>query len=437
MRERLSRSALERRVKRWLLREPFEVFLQVTPGLEATLLRELEELGLAGPGASVAEPGGVLLPLGLEGLMRTNLELRTVGRVLLRIASGIPAATPEMLFDQSRRLPWEVHLGFHENFALRMSSRQSKLQAGDHLAKTVAAAIGRRIRELGLTARLTPDAPITFHVRLQGDRCTFSLDTSGEHLHRRSVRTHVHTAPLRETLAAATVLEGLSAMSGRPDLVVDPFCGSGTLLLEAVDAIAGLPPGRRRRFALEQAAWYRPGRWREVRRRAGLDLSDGDPSGRGTGALGEADDAAVTRSPHPEVLLAEASESGSSPRFLGVDLDAGALHAARANLAHPDYAAVELRQGDSLTFDLDALGARRGLLVANLPYGVRLGERKAADHVTSSFLDRLAAGRTRWRVALLCADRRLVESRLYDPRTLETRNGGLRVWLVTGAIGQG
>ncbi|MEX2543477.1 MAG: hypothetical protein WD314_16855 [Trueperaceae bacterium] len=422
----MSSSALERRVKRWLLQAPFDVFVQVTPGLEGVLLGELADLGLAGSGGgATAERGGEALALDLDGVMRVNLELRTAGRVMLRLGS-FPAATPEMLVGRARKLPWEVHLGFYESYALRMSSRRSKLQGGGYLAKTVGAAIGRRMGEVGLAPRLADDAPLAFHVRLQDDRCTLSLDTSGEHLHRRNVRRHVHAAPLRETLAAAVVLEGLAGMEGRPDVVVDPFCGSGTLLLEAVDLLSGLPPGRRRSFAFEEAAWHRPGRWREVRRRAGLDVGDGGVSSGGDGAARVASGSAATGPRAPAAPL---------PAVLGLDSDGDALDASRLNLSHPEYRSVELRQRDSLSFDFDTLGASRGLIVANLPYGVRLGERQEADEIVSSFLRRLAGGRTRWRVALLSANPGVVETRLRHARTLATSNGGLRVWLTTGEIG--
>ena len=128
--------------------------------------------------------GGVSLPLEPAELMRANLTLRTASRMLLRLGT-FPAASPEMLYDRARKLPWEVHLGFATSYALRITARNSKLQAGDEVARTVASAVSRHMRELGLYPKPAEEAALEFHVRLLNDYCTISLDTSGELLHRR------------------------------------------------------------------------------------------------------------------------------------------------------------------------------------------------------------------------------------------------------------
>jgi len=404
-------------VKRWLLGGPFDCFVQVAPGLEEILAAELLALGLAtGPELLRTTRGGIELALDHEGVMRANLALRTAGRVLLRLGT-FPAAGREMLYDRARKLPWEAHLGFSPGYRLRLSSKNSKLQAGDEAESAVAGAISRRMRELGLYPKPDEAAPLEFHVRLLDDRCTISLNTSGEHLHRRGTRTHVGTAPLRETLAAAMALEGLATggheepLSGHDeplgghDVIVDPFCGSGTLLIEAADVLRGLPPGRARAFAFEQAAWFRPGGWRAVKR--------------------DAERQAVPL-------------EGRGPRLLGIDDDGSALAAAGDNLARSGHT-VELVHGDSTTFDYDALGARHGLVIGNLPYGVRLGDRREAAGLARRFLDRLAASDARWRVVVLVLDPEpVVRHEAFTVSSVRTTsNGGLPVSLVVGAVGDG
>lgn len=398
---RLSAAALERRVKRWLLAGPFDCYVQVAPGLEETLVGELLAGGLA-PGRAALQVGrgGVGLRLDHVGIMRANLELRTASRVLLRLGT-FPAATHEMLYDRARGVPWLTQLGFATGYALHVTSRGSRLQAGDAVATTVASAVSRELRPHGLYPKLTPGAPLTFHVHLVDDRCTVSLDTSGEHLYRRGVRRHVHAAPVRETLAAAMVLEGTARVGGAgPDVVVDPFCGSGALLIEAADVLQGLAPGRSRAFAFEHAAWFRPGAWREVRRRS------------------------------------EALARPLAARVLGLDVDGGALATARANLARLEHAAVELLEADSTRFDLAALGARNGLIVTNPPYGVRLGDERQASATSVAFLER-QAGSVAWTAVLLVADPAPVTPYLRDARITATRNGGLRVAMVSGLVGGG
>jgi putative N6-adenine-specific DNA methylase len=396
--ERLSERALERRVKRWLLTGPFDGFIQTAPGLEAILVEELRA-GSFGGEPSV-ERGGVSIALDHSDIMRANLTLRTAGRVLLRLAT-FPAATHEMLFDRAAKVPWEVHLGAAETYAIRVTSRASRLQAGDAVANTIARSIARRLRALGLRPTPRDDAPLPLHVRLIDDRCTLSLDTSGEHLHRRGVRRHVHDAPIRETLAAGVALDAYRAH----DTVVDPFCGSGTMLIEMADLAAGRPPGRGRAFAFEAAAWHRPGRWREVQRAA----------------------------------AAESVAAGPAPRLIGFDVDAHALAAARHNLAGDAYRHVELGLGDARELDLDRLGARRGLLIGNLPYGVRLGDRREAAALVGSFLGRVSRSSGSWDLAFLTAHPRSFteHERLQIDRVRVIESGGLRVSLVVGRTRRG
>lgn len=400
--ENLTPRALERRVKRWLLSAPFDCFVQVAPGLEQLLVEELTALGLAPTDGTVdVQRGGVSLPLDMDGIMTANLALRTASRVLLRLGT-FPASSAEMLHDQARRLPWEVHIGFAPGYALRMSARRSGLQAGAELAGAVTGAVARRMSALGLRPQPDPEAPLELHVRLDHDRCTLSLNTSGEHLYRRGIRTHVGAAPVRETVAAAVASLGLSP-AREPDVVVDPFCGSGALLIEAADLVTGLVPGRARAFAFEHAGWFRPGLWRAVRRQ----LSADEP-------------------PRPV-----------SMRFLGIDADQGAVEAARANIDGAGHAEARVHLGDSLDFDFGALGAGSGVILSNLPYGVRLGDTRQADALTRRFLSKLGSGTTRWRFALLVNDPARVTQ---HPDTaiegvLHTTNGGLGVAIVTGSIG--
>src|SRR5690606_36658682 len=139
------------------------------PGLEEVLVEELLDLGLAnGRDDLLTEHGGVSLALDHAGIMRANLCLRTASRVLLRLGS-FPAGTPEMLYDRARKLDWLVHLGFATGYRLRLSSRRSKLQAGDQVSNTVASAVGRHMRDHGLYPKPNAEAELEFHVRLLDD----------------------------------------------------------------------------------------------------------------------------------------------------------------------------------------------------------------------------------------------------------------------------
>ena len=383
----LTERALERRVKRWLASGPFECFIQAAPGLEDTLQRELTAAGFE-PGE--AAPGGVPVELDAAGIMYCNLALRSASRVLLRLGN-FPGGSREMLFDRARRLPWELILGLGGTYRLHLVSSASKLQAGDELAQVMTDAIHRHMRDLGVTAKHDDESPVEIHVRLLNDHATLSFNTSGEHLHRRGFRRYIGEAPLRETIAATVALQ---AWDGH-DLVVDPFCGAGTLLLELADYVTDQPPGRKRDFAFQQAAWFRPGLWREVQRQA------------------------------------EAPVTGPPPRILGFDLDEKALRAAGRNLEAAGHQDVTLETGDATKLDYGALPGERRLLIANLPYGKRLGTPAQAEKMHRAFIKRVAAGGT-WELALLTTQprtlRKLAGIEVISEQAISS--GGLRVTLV-------
>ncbi|MBX3143284.1 MAG: hypothetical protein KF813_05990 [Trueperaceae bacterium] len=400
----LTPRALERRVKRWLLGSPFDCFIQCPVGLEDVLAEELRDLDIGS--VDDREVGGVSARLTAVQIARANLELRTATRVLLRLGEFY-AGSSEALFDHVRHVPWEVQLGSKGEYRLNVTSRLSALQAGDGVMRTISLGIGRRLTELGGAASLAanedrPDVP-EFSFRFHNDRCYVSLNTSGEPLHRRGVRRHIGAAPLRESIAAAMVLTAYSGHS----VVLDPFCGSGTVLIEASDLINGRLPGRGRDFYLKHAPWFRPGMWNEALRRAET-----------------------------------ARRPAANAQLIGCDIDPSALRAAASNLASsPDYQGIELQRRDSSKIDLDAFlpsGApERGLLVSNLPYGVRIADRSGAAEVITAFLNRCETAAKPWDFVFLTQHPGLFRGRQRTRVTSETalNSGGLRVQMISGTIG--
>ena len=353
--EPLSDNALNRRVKRFLREAPHACFVQVTPGLEDVLRSEMVALGIE-PDAR-EDRGGVHAMMSVQQIMQANLWLRTASRVLLRVGNEFAAASKPMLFDHLRKLPWEVHIGRAGSYALRASARQSTMKSGGELEGVAHDAIRRRLETLGLHAQHDPKAPLEFHLRLNKDRAQVSLNTSGEHLHRRGERLHVGVAPIRETLAAAAALLALQAFEQRetgpkrPDVVVDPFCGSGTMLIEMHHVLTGRAPGLRRSFAFEHAAWHREAQWRRM---------------------------------HEAALAAVNPDPGA--RLYGFDIDPKAIEAAAWNVENAGVEGVELGVRDARELDLDGFGAEAGLALSNLPYGVRVGTENVSTALLKSLL---------------------------------------------------
>lgn len=390
--EPLTPRGLERRLKRHVLRETHDFLAVGAPGFEVVLLAEVEALPNVGEAQAVR--GGVAFRGPFETVYHANLRLATAHRVLWRVAEFLAQSYP-MLFNKAAALPWERFLGFAKTVRFSVSARSSRLHHAPHIAATLLSAAQHALTPLGLSVQENDEAALELHVRLFRDRCTLSLNTSGAHLHRRGYRTHIGDAPLRETLAAAVLKQ-----VGAPDfdLIVDPMCGSGTLLLEAARLLRRLPPGGERAFAFEHLPAFQPTLWARLRREA------------------------------------EAEQQPQTATLLGFDHDPEVLRAAQANAARAGVEdGVRLGVADALALPYAALRAEHAeaghaLFVCNPPYGKRLGTRQSRglyDGLSSAL-----AAAPGWTFAILTPDPGWV--RLPVAEKLEFQNGGLRVALLVG-----
>lgn len=379
---------------------PYECWAIAAPGLEQLVAGELRALGF---GDASASPGGVSFTGDAAGLARAQLELRVASRVLVRLATFRATAFHE-LERASRQVEWARIVRAGRAVRLRVTCRKSRLYHSDAVAERVGAAIVRAVPGVRVTGGkdreddTDADAPDAaddaqlFVVRIDHDRCTISADASGELLHRRGYRLAVARAPLRETLAAAMLL-GVPWDPRTP--LVDPMCGSGTIAIEAAMLARRIAPGLGRSFAAES--------WPETDARAFATARD----------------------------AARAAILPSAPAPIhGSDRDAGAIEAARANAARAGVTA-------DIAFAVSALSAIAppvgpGLLIANPPYGVRVGESAPLRDLFAR-LGQVARERCPgWQVALLSADPALdAQTKLRFTERLRTSNGGIPVRLVT------
>jgi len=380
-----------------------EIFAVSAPGVKPYTLGELKGLGLVnregGPkkdSERFEEPGGVTFYGDLGDIYRANLHLRTASRVLVRLGSFRATAFSE-LRKKAGRLPWEKYMLPGQALALRVTCHKSRLYHSDAVAERVAGAAGDR---LGKPSRLSKfknedelAAAQMVVVRVVHDHCTISIDSSGEALHRRGYRLATAKAPLRETLAAAILL---ASGWGADVPLVDPFCGSGTIPIEAALLARRLAPGRNRLFAFMN--W--PGFDRQV-----LDQ-----------LLAEAQ-------------AAERPAGDGLPIILGSDRDAGAVKLAQENAGRAGVL-------DQIDFSCRAISvieppARPGWVVTNPPYGVRVSANHDLRNLYAQFGKVLRAGCGGWQVAMLSNDPQLVANTGLDfNEGLGLVNGGVAVRLV-------
>jgi putative N6-adenine-specific DNA methylase len=357
---------------------------------------ELRALGI--PDAR-ADTGGVAFTGGRETVYRANLHLRTASRVIARVAEFSARGFPELV-RHGKRPPWERFLDAERPVRLRVTCHKSRLYHSDAVGERVAQSIASRLGVETLhesKARAhdeAGDAQLVI-VRIAHDRCLLSADTSGELLHRRGYREATAKAPIRETLAAALLL----AAEWRPESpLVDPFCGSGTIAIEAALLARRIAPGLRRHFAFMHWPDFDETLWKRLHR--------------------EAEDAVLPDAP--------ASIHGS-------DRDAGAVESARANAARAGVAS-------DITFERRALSAIEpptgpGWICTNPPYGVRVSERAELRNLYAQLGNVLRAKFVGWELAMFSVDARLERAtRLKVRPVLRTANGGIPVRVVRGKV---
>lgn len=365
---------------------PVHQYAVAPPGLENVCCRELQSLGIRVP-APVR--GGVEFTGGLRELYLANLWLRSASRILVRVGEFQSRDFPG-LFRKCRQLAWGEFIRPGQPLQLRVTCRQSRLFHSDRVEQVVREAIGHALGQPAVNPELSAAMLV---VQVIDDRCRISVDSSGDHLHRRGYRQHAVPAPLRETLAAGLLMH-LGWAGERP--LLDPMCGSGSFVIEAALLAAKLPPGRNRSFAFMDWPGYRSGLWNN--------------------------------------LLAEAGRNRHQPsiRIEGRDLSPTALDAAKRNADQAGVAElIEWQPGDVL--ELAAPG-HPGLVICNPPYGSRLG----AAHELPDWYQRLGDVFNRsyrgWQLALIVPDAGLVTGWQRGMRTqLTFKNGGIEVDFVCSA----
>lgn len=228
-------------------------------GLERYLGEEIEALGLK---KIDTMDGRVTFEGEAIDCARANLHLRTAERVLIKVGS-YPATDFTMLFDGMKALPWENYIGAEDAFPVRGHSIHSQLTSLPDCQSILKKAVVSRLQE-SYSYDIFPETGVKVQIEffLFRDVVTVMIDTSGAPLYKRGYRTETGAAPLRETLAAAMVL---NARLSEDILLWDPFCGSGTILIEAVMMMNRIAPGLDRSFAGEEYPFLPIELWEEAR----------------------------------------------------------------------------------------------------------------------------------------------------------------------------
>ncbi len=331
-------------------------------GAEEFLAAEIERLFEVSPsvGKGIVEFQGRAAET-----IRANRELRTASRVLVRVGKG-HVSTYDQLYRLVARLPWDRWIPPHLTLAVNATCRDRNLSDYRAVALKTKDAIVDAQRRSGPRSnvdRKSPDVPVAVHV--ENGTATVSLDSSGRPLHERGYRREAGTAPMRETVAAALVLA--SGWDGT-GVFLDPFCGSGTIAIEAALLARNRKPWELgRRYAFENWEWL------DTKKIGSQSLRDqSQPRAEG------------------------------SARIIARDIDREMVRIARANASRAGVE-EEISFETADFFEANA-PEQTGVLIGNPPYGERL-EITEAEHFYRSLGSRLKSSYVGWRAFLLSANR--------------------------------
>ena len=310
-------------------------------GLEGLVGDELRRLDME----NVAVENGRVLFIGdATAMAKANLWLRTGERVLLVLAE-FEAATFEQLFQGVYKTELEKFIPADGQFPVKGHCLNSTLMSVPDCQAIIKKAASKRLGEKYNQSWL-PETGAKFQLQfaIMNDKVTLYLDTSGAGLHKRGYRAVGNEAPLRETLAAAMVI--LTRYRGR-EFFWDPFCGSGTICIEAALIAKNRAPGLKRRFAAEAFPWAPAEIWEQVREEA------------------------------------KTKEFKGNYKILGSDNDPKCISLAMSNARKAGVAdCIEFRDGDATKMSLPA---QEGLMVCNPPYGQRMMEQQSAQRLYGYF----------------------------------------------------
>lgn len=227
-------------------------------GLEAIVAKEVRDLGYE----AEVENGKVIFYAPISAIPRCNLWLRTADRVKI-IVGEFKAESFDELFEGTKSLPWENYISEDGQFPVSGKSVKSKLYSVPDCQAIVKKSIAERLKlKYGMVSKM-PETGALYKIEISvlKDIATLTLDTSGVGLHKRGYRVGQGEAPLKETLAAALVL----LTNWKPDYpLIDPFCGSGTIPIEAALIGQNIAPGFNREFASEEWSFIRNKFWDEA-----------------------------------------------------------------------------------------------------------------------------------------------------------------------------
>ncbi len=365
------------------LKSKFNFFVQCLPKLEPIVAKEIQNLGLK---CFISNEGGVYVRGNILDLYRLNLWLRCANRILIRIKSFY-INNFKKIIKKLISYPWEIYLNKTNTIIIKTTCKKTKVYHGKTIAQQIIFAIekrlGYKIYLLKPSEKL--DNTQIIYVRIIDNNCTISIDSSGAHLHERWYHTQKVKAPIRETIAAAIVY--LSNWDYK-EILWDPFCGSGTILIEAALIALNIAPGLNRKFAF-------------------MDWKNFD----------EELFYAIERQKQP---------FNRQPKIIGSDISEKAINCAISNAQNAKVNNIITFKQQNFFKTIPVYSS--GFIITNPPYGKRLNidsafYKRLRKHIEKNFLD--------WNISILCPPKiKSIFSTLSFKEMITLYNGGIPISLL-------
>ncbi len=393
--EVLSKKGVERRIRQHIYAKEHVFFAVCQPGFESTVMSELKSFGVESEMDKTE--GGVEFTAGIELIWKIHLSSHCITRIIMRIAS-FKAFFFNDIEKECGSIPWELHLLKGANLDISVSCSRSKLWHTGRIEDEVRKSIQKKQKAGLLIGGSDNTGSQGILVRLADDRCTISLDCTGEPLYKRGFRPFVERAPLRETLAGIILRE---AQSERFDALYDPMCGSGVFSIEGVLMAKGILPGSRRTFSFENWPGHSHAGFANFKKR-----------------------------------LSSETAHNAKCRIYASDINEKAVETAKKNTESADLSGdVKIWQADLFTVKRSDIPEKKILITANPPYGIRLG----ADNGIIEFYRKLGAWlRTEFAdaaYAVIVPTKEAEKALDMNPHTKHIfKNGGRSVTLCIGGL---
>lgn len=347
-------NALIKRIKRRITARPHTFFVIVSPGLEAVCLKEIKAI-LPDTEPEIRD-GGIEFTGMVRDCYTANLHLRTASRILMRIGDFKATGFAE-LEKKLDSIEWELYLQTRQPVSLSVTAKKSRLIHTEAISERVEKSIRSKTGEPSKN-----QAETGIFIRVLDDRFYLSVDSSGDLLYKRGLKTGGGKAPVRETIAAGALM--IAGYDGSVPLL-DPMCGSGTFSLEAAMIAEKIPPGRFRTFAFETWPCFREGTWRDVLRNAETLQPENNP----TPILASDIDAETCQNFENTV-----ERTGFTNR---ISIDCNDFFTMKPPISEP------------------------GLIIINPPYGLRLGKDTDNTKIFDRLITRFLSEYPGWKLAIL------------------------------------